>query len=146
MAYCGLARFRASQGQLPWALGHDVSVASTAGFIALAGVAAGFGVIVLTCLKQAWAPRQAAGQTSLEDLLGAICEGAVRRVPPKATTVAMIIAGLLPLLWDAATGSEVMQRTTAPMAGRMLGAPQLSMCVVAAAHLLIERRRTIAPR
>jgi Cu(I)/Ag(I) efflux system membrane protein CusA/SilA len=129
---------------LLWALGHNLSVASAVGFIALAGVAAEFGVIMLLYLKHAWEPRQAAGgagQAGPDDLREAIREGAVMRVRPKAMTVAVIIAGLLPLFWGGGTGSEVMQRIAAPMVGGMLSAPLLSMFVVPAAYWLIERRR-----
>ncbi len=100
---------------LLWALGHNLSVASVVGFIALAGVAAEFGVIMLLYLKQAWAARLEKGLNTDADLLDAIREGAVLRVRPKAMTVAVIIAGLLPLFWGAGAGSEVMQRIAAPM-------------------------------
>ncbi len=126
---------------LLWLLGHNLSVASAVGFIALAGVAAEFGVIMLLYLKQAWAAREAAGTTSDDDLLDAIREGAVLRVRPKAMTVAVIVAGLLPLFWGSGTGSEVMQRIAAPMVGGMLSAPLLSMFVVPAAYRLMRRRR-----
>ncbi|MDP3083053.1 MAG: efflux RND transporter permease subunit, partial [Rubrivivax sp.] len=126
---------------LLWALGHNRSVASAVGFIALAGVAAEFGVIMLLYLNQAWAARLAKGALGDDDLLDAIREGAVLRVRPKAMTVAVIVAGLLPLLWGAGTGSEVMQRIAAPMVGGMLSAPLLSMFVVPAAYWLIRRRQ-----
>ncbi len=126
---------------LLWALGHAVSVASAVGFIALAGVAAEFGVIMLLYLKQAWQARLEAGRSEDADLLEAIREGAVLRVRPKAMTVATIIAGLLPLFWGTGTGSEVMQRIAAPMIGGMLSAPLLSMFVVPAVFLLLRRAR-----
>jgi Cu(I)/Ag(I) efflux system membrane protein CusA/SilA len=129
---------------LLWALGHNLSVASAVGFIALAGVAAEFGVIMLLYLKQVWAARLQAGRDSDADLLDAIREGAVLRVRPKAMTVAVIIAGLLPLFWGAGTGSEVMQRIAAPMVGGMVSAPLLSMFVIPAAYRLM-RRRAAAP-
>src|SRR5947208_10285953 len=122
-------------------LGHNVSVASGVGFIALAGVAAEFGVIMLLYLKQAWDARAAAGKSSDDDLLAAIREGAVLRVRPKAMTVAVIIAGLLPIMWGSGTGSEVMSRIAAPMIGGMITAPLLSMLVVPAAWYLMHRRR-----
>jgi Cu(I)/Ag(I) efflux system membrane protein CusA/SilA len=125
---------------LLWALGHHLSVASAVGFIALAGVAAEFGVIMLLYLKQAWQARLAAGRDTPADLVDAIREGAVLRVRPKAMTVAVIIAGLLPLFWGAGTGSEVMQRIAAPMIGGMLSAPLLSMLIVPAAWWLMQRR------
>jgi Cu(I)/Ag(I) efflux system membrane protein CusA/SilA len=125
---------------LLWALGHNLSVASAVGFIALAGVAAEFGVIMLLYLKQAWQARLDAGSGGDADLLDAIREGAVLRVRPKAMTVAVILAGLLPLFWGAGTGSEVMQRIAAPMVGGMVSAPLLSMFVIPAAYRLMRRR------
>ena len=125
---------------LLWALGHNLSVASAVGFIALAGVAAEFGVIMLLYLKQAWVTRLDAGQATDADLLEAIREGAVLRVRPKAMTVAVIVAGLLPLFWGDGAGSEVMQRIAAPMVGGMLSAPLLSMLVIPAVYRLMRRR------
>ncbi|OGB17016.1 MAG: cation transporter [Burkholderiales bacterium RIFCSPHIGHO2_12_FULL_67_38] len=125
---------------LLWALGHNLSVASAVGFIALAGVAAEFGVIMLLYLKQAWVTRLDAGQETDADLLEAIREGAVLRVRPKAMTVAVIVAGLLPLFWGDGAGSEVMQRIAAPMVGGMLSAPLLSMLVIPAVYRLMRRR------
>ena len=125
---------------LLWLLGHNLSVASAVGFIALAGVAAEFGVIMLLYLKQAWDARLALGKTGEADLLEAIREGAVLRVRPKAMTVAVIIAGLVPIMVGTGTGSEVMQRIAAPMVGGMITAPLLSMFVVPAAYLLLRRR------
>jgi copper/silver efflux system protein len=126
---------------LLWLLGHNLSVASGVGFIALAGVAAEFGVIMLLYLKHAWEAREARGRNAESDLLEAIGEGAVLRVRPKAMTVAVIIAGLLPIMWGGGVGSEVMQRIAAPMVGGMVTAPLLSMLVVPAAYLLMRRRR-----
>ena len=126
---------------LLWLLGHNLSVASAVGFIALAGVAAEFGVIMLLYLKHAWDARLALGKTGEADLLEAIREGAVLRVRPKAMTVAVIIAGLVPIMVGTGTGSEVMQRIAAPMVGGMITAPLLSMFVVPAAYLLLRRRR-----
>ncbi|MGQ0580031.1 MAG: efflux RND transporter permease subunit [Betaproteobacteria bacterium] len=126
---------------LLWLLEHNVSVASAVGFIALAGVAAEFGVIMLLYLKHAWDARLARDRTSEADLLDAIREGAVLRVRPKAMTVAVIIAGLLPIMYGTGTGSEVMQRIAAPMVGGMITAPLLSMLVLPAAYYLIHRRR-----
>ncbi|NJM43392.1 MAG: efflux RND transporter permease subunit [Brachymonas sp.] len=122
-----------------WLLGHNLSVASAVGFIALAGVSAEFGVIMLLYLKHAWEERNAAGLTDENALLDAIREGAVLRVRPKAMTVAVIVAGLLPLFWGTGTGSEVMQRIAAPMVGGMLSAPLLSMFVVPAAFVLMRK-------
>jgi copper/silver efflux system protein len=127
---------------LLWLLGHNLSVASGVGFIALAGVSAEFGVIMLLYLKQSWEARVANGKTSEIDLLDAIREGAVLRVRPKAMTVAVIIAGLVPIMAGTGTGSEVMQRIAAPMVGGMITAPLLSMFVVPAVYLLLRRRQT----
>jgi len=136
---------------LIWALGHAVSIASVIGFIALAGVAAEFGIIMLLYLRQAWQRRldldPHAGPDALDD---AIREGAVLRVRPKAMTVAVILAGLFPILIGTGAGSEVMQRIAAPMVGGMITAPLLSMLVIPAAYLLLKRRalarRTDFPR
>ena len=118
-----------------YALGHNFSVAGAVGFIALAGVAAEFGVVMLLYLKQA-VERHGAGH-----LMEAIDEGAVQRVRPKAMTVAVIIAGLIPIMWSEGSGAEVMQRIAAPMIGGMLTAPLLSMFVIPAAYLLLNRNR-----
>ena len=123
-----------------YALGHNLSVASVVGFIALAGVAAEFGVVMLIYLKQAL---DRPGRTGLLD---AIDEGAVQRVRPKAMTVAVIVAGLFPIMWSDGAGSEVMQRIAAPMIGGMLTAPLLSMFVIPAAYLLLNRRREKAAK
>ena len=131
---------------LLWLLGHNLSVASGVGFIALAGVSAEFGVIMLLYLKQAWEARLAQGKGSEADLLDAIREGAVLRVRPKAMTVAVIIAGLVPIMIGAGTGSEVMQRIAAPMVGGMITAPLLSMFVVPVVYLLLRRRQARAAR
>jgi copper/silver efflux system protein len=122
-------------------LGYNLSIASAIGFIALAGVAAEFGVIMLIYLDHAIAKRRKADQFhSLTDLIEAIEEGAVLRVRPKAMTVAVIVAGLLPIMFGGGTGSEVMRRIAAPMVGGMITAPILSMLVLPAAYLLIHRR------
>ena len=127
---------------LVWVLGHSLSVASAVGFVALAGVAAEFGVVMLVYLKNSLARRLAAGEPDSEaTLLAAVREGAVLRVRPKAMTVAVVIAGLLPIMWGSGTGSEVMGRIAAPMIGGMLTAPLLSMLVVPAAWYLLHRRR-----
>ncbi len=122
-------------------LGYNLSIASAIGFIALAGVAAEFGVIMLIYLDHAIAKRRTADQFhTLNDLIEAIEEGAVLRVRPKAMTVAVIVAGLLPIMFGGGTGSEVMRRIAAPMVGGMITAPMLSMLVLPAAYLLIHRR------
>jgi len=126
-------------------MGFHLSVATGVGFIALAGVSAEFGVIMLLYLKNAWEARRAAGKAAEADLLDAIREGAVQRVRPKAMTVAVIVAGLLPILLGSGTGSEVMSRIAAPMVGGMLSAPLLSLFVVPAAYRLMRRRKQPAP-
>ena len=127
---------------LVWALGHAISVATAVGFIALAGVAAEFGVVMLVYLQNALQHRLAAGEPDNEQtLLAAIREGAVLRVRPKAMTVAVVMAGLLPILWGGGTGSEVMTRIAAPMVGGMVTAPLLSMLVMPAAWFLLHRGR-----
>jgi len=127
---------------LVWLLGHSISVATAVGFIALAGVAAEFGVVMLVYLENALKQRLAAGEPDNEDtLLAAIREGAVLRVRPKAMTVAIVMAGLVPMMWGHGTGSEIMGRIAAPMVGGMVTAPLLSMLVVPAAWYLLHRRR-----
>ena len=129
---------------LIWFLGHAMSVASAVGFIALAGVAAEFGVVMLVYLKSAWRRRLDGGAAPSEHLLAeAIEEGAVLRTRPKAMTVAVILAGLLPIMWSGGTGSEVMQRIAAPMIGGMVTAPLLSLFVIPAAWLLMTRRTLV---
>ncbi|MFM0597245.1 efflux RND transporter permease subunit [Paraburkholderia dilworthii] len=127
---------------LIWILGHAVSVATAVGFIALAGVAAEFGVVMLLYLKGALNSRLEAGEPLTEALLfDAIREGAVLRVRPKAMTVAVVLAGLIPIMVGHGAGSEVMQRIAAPMVGGMVTAPILSMFVIPAAWFLLQRRR-----
>jgi len=126
---------------LLYLLSYNLSVAGAVGFIALAGVSAEFGVIMLLYLKHAWQDRIDEGRTESADLLEAIREGAVLRVRPKAMTVAVILAGLFPIMWGTGTGSEVMQRIAAPMVGGMITAPLLSMFVIPAAYLLMRRTR-----
>jgi Cu(I)/Ag(I) efflux system membrane protein CusA/SilA len=125
-----------------WALyllGFHQSVATGVGFIALAGVSAEFGVVMLIYLKQALAER--GPDPTATEVSHAVREGALMRVRPKAMTVAVILAGLLPVLFGHGAGSEVMSRIAAPMIGGMLTAPLLSMLVVPAAYLLLLRRR-----
>jgi Cu(I)/Ag(I) efflux system membrane protein CusA/SilA len=125
---------------LIWALGHAVSVASVIGFLALGGVAAEFGVVMLLYLRHAWDRRLAINpQADVTELLAAVREGAVLRVRPKAMTVAVILAGLFPVLLGGGAGSEVMKRIAAPMVGGMFTAPLLSMVVIPAAFLLMTR-------
>jgi Cu(I)/Ag(I) efflux system membrane protein CusA/SilA len=123
-------------------LGHEVSVATVVGFIALAGVAAEFGVVMLIYLKHAWEERIASGATPGPGILmDAIREGAVLRVRPKAMTVSVILAGLLPIMWSHGTGSELMQRIAAPMIGGMITAPLLSMLLIPVAYQALRLRR-----
>jgi Cu(I)/Ag(I) efflux system membrane protein CusA/SilA len=122
-------------------LGYNLSIASAIGFIALAGVSAEFGVVMLIYLDQAIRKRRDSHQfTSERDLIEAIEAGAALRVRPKAMTVAVIVSGLLPIMFGGGTGSEVMRRIAAPMVGGMITAPILSMLVLPAAYLLAHRR------
>ncbi|WP_150298820.1 efflux RND transporter permease subunit [Pseudomonas profundi] len=123
-------------------LDYNLSIATGVGFIALAGVSAEFGVIMLLYLTNAWADHRRAGRSDTLALVDAIREGAVQRVRPKAMTVAVIIAGLLPILLGSGTGSEIMSRIAAPMVGGMITAPLLSLFVLPAAYLLLRRRET----
>ena len=116
-------------------------MATAVGFIALAGVAAEFGVVMLVYLENAWKRRLAGEPDDEATLLEAIREGAVLRVRPKAMTVAIVLAGLIPMMWGQGTGSEIMARIAAPMVGGMVTAPLLSMLVVPAAWWLLQRRR-----
>lgn len=122
-------------------LGYNLSVASAVGFIALAGVAAEFGVIMLLYLRNAWQQRLAQGQQAETVLLEAIHEGALQRVRPKAMTVLVLVIGLLPILLGSGTGSEIMSRIAAPMIGGMVTAPLLSMLVLPPAWWLLRRRQ-----
>src|SRR5947199_1752986 len=127
---------------LMYVLGYNMSIASAVGFIAIAGVAAEIGVVMLVYVNQAVGSRQAAGGLRGEGGFAlAIVEGAAHRVRPVAMTVAVIIAGLLPIMFGSGTGSEVMRRIAAPMVGGMISAPLLSMFVLPAAYLLIRRPR-----
>jgi Cu(I)/Ag(I) efflux system membrane protein CusA/SilA len=125
-----------------WLLGHAVSVATAVGFIALAGLAAEFGVVMLVYLRNALNERLAAGRTLSKELIEeAIREGAVLRVRPKAMTVAVILAGLIPIMFGSGAGSEIMQRIAAPMVGGMVTAPLLSLFVIPAAWRLLQERK-----
>ena len=132
---------------LMFLLGYNMSIASAVGFIALGGVAAEIGVVMLVYLNQELAARAAAGRLNGErDLVEAIIDGAALRVRPIAMTVAVIIAGLLPIMWGSGTGSEVMRRIAAPMVGGMITAPLISMFVVPAAYRLIRAKHLLATR
>ncbi|MBL8421991.1 MAG: efflux RND transporter permease subunit, partial [Candidatus Accumulibacter phosphatis] len=131
---------------LMWWLGYNMSVAVAVGFIALAGVAAETGVVMLIYLDQSWqeitAKRRAEGQDpSATDLYHAIMEGAVERVRPKMMTVVAIMAGLLPILWGTGTGSEVMSRIAAPMVGGMISSTVLTLAVIPAIYALVKQWR-----
>ncbi|MFY9997447.1 MAG: efflux RND transporter permease subunit [Leclercia sp.] len=126
---------------LLWLLDYNLSVAGAVGFIALAGVSAEFGVIMVLYLNQAldkYHARDPHGGNA--QLMLAIHEGAVLRVRPKVMTVATIMAGLLPVMWGGGSGAEVMQRIAAPMIGGMVSAPLLSMLVIPALYKLLHQR------
>jgi Cu(I)/Ag(I) efflux system membrane protein CusA/SilA len=121
-------------------LDYNLSVAVGVGFIALAGVAAEFGVVMLVYLDNALRDREQQGPVTAAVLREAIMEGAVLRVRPKAMTVAVIVAGLLPIFLGSGTGSEVMSRIAAPMIGGMITAPLLSLFVIPVIYLLWKGR------
>ena len=123
---------------LLYAMGLNQSIATAVGFIALAGVSAEFGVVMLIYLKQALEAR--GDKPDAEQVKQAVREGALLRIRPKAMTVAVILAGLFPILIGEGAGSEVMRRIAAPMVGGMLSAPLLSLFVVPAAYYLLRRR------
>jgi Cu(I)/Ag(I) efflux system membrane protein CusA/SilA len=131
---------------LMWGLGYNLSVAVAVGFIALAGVAAETGVVMLIYLDQAWSALQARRREegvapTAADLYQAVMEGAVERVRPKMMTVVAIMAGLLPILWGTGTGAEVMRRIAAPMVGGMISSTVLTLCVIPALYALVKQRR-----
>ncbi len=117
-------------------LGYHWSVATAIGFIALAGVAAETGVIMLIYLDHAWHARRDHGRRTARDLYDAIMEGAVERVRPKMMTVTAIIGGLLPILWGHGTGASVMKRIAAPMVGGMVSSTVLTLIVIPAIYSL----------
>jgi Cu(I)/Ag(I) efflux system membrane protein CusA/SilA len=124
-----------------WALGYNTSVAVWVGFIALAGVAAETGVVMLVYLDEAWNAKAAGGRTrSPADLVPAIEEGAVGRLRPKMMTVVAIMAGLAPILWSAGTGADVMKRIAAPMVGGMVSSTLLTLVVIPAIYYLWRMR------
>jgi Cu(I)/Ag(I) efflux system membrane protein CusA/SilA len=126
---------------LMFLLGYNMSIASAVGFIALGGVAAEIGVVMLIYLNHAVAVRTEQGRLNTEeDLSQAVIEGAALRVRPIAMTAAVIIAGLLPIMWGSGTGSEVMRRIASPMVGGMITAPILSMFVVPVIYMMVRRR------
>ena len=128
---------------LMWWLGFNLSVAVAVGFIALAGVAAETGVVMLIYLDNALtalqAQRAAEGRPfTHDDLYAAIMSGAVERVRPKMMTVAAIMAGLLPIMWSHGTGAEVMQRIAVPMIGGMVSSTVLTLVVIPAIYALVK--------
>jgi Cu(I)/Ag(I) efflux system membrane protein CusA/SilA len=124
-----------------WALGYNWSVAVAIGFIALAGVAAETGVVMLIYLDQAWRQRLARGdRASVQQLYAAVIEGAVERVRPKMMTVTAIMAGLVPILWGDGTGASVMKRIAAPMVGGMISSTVLTLIVIPAVYSLWKER------
>jgi Cu(I)/Ag(I) efflux system membrane protein CusA/SilA len=135
---------------LMYALGYNMSVAVAVGFIALVGVAAETGVVMLIYLDKAWDDnvatcRSAGRAVTLEDLKGAVMHGAVLRVRPKMMTVVAIMAGLLPIMWSSGTGSEVMRRIAAPMIGGMVSATILTLIVIPAIYALVKEREISRP-
>jgi Cu(I)/Ag(I) efflux system membrane protein CusA/SilA len=129
---------------LVWFLGYNWSVAVAIGFIALAGVAAETGVVMLLYLDHAWAARTGAGRPPTStDLRDAIVEGAVDRVRPKMMTVVAIIAGLLPILWGSGAGASVMKRIAAPMVGGMVSSAILTLAVIPSIYALWRERQLI---
>ena len=131
---------------LMWALNYNLSVAVAVGFIALAGVAAETGVIMLIYLDHAWEAiklkcRAEGREPAVGDLYEAVMEGAVERVRPKMMTVVAIMAGLLPIMWGTGTGSEVMSRIAAPMVGGMISSTVLTLAVIPAIYALVKQWR-----
>jgi Cu(I)/Ag(I) efflux system membrane protein CusA/SilA len=128
---------------LMWLLGYNLSVAAAVGFIALAGVAAETGVVMLVYLEQAWQQIQAEREEmqrkiAIADLYAAVMEGAVQRIRPKMMTVCAIMAGLLPIMWSSGTGSEVMRRIAAPMVGGMVTSTVLTLLVIPVIYLWVK--------
>jgi Cu(I)/Ag(I) efflux system membrane protein CusA/SilA len=131
---------------LMWLLDYNLSVAVAVGFIALAGVAAETGVVMLIYLDHAWQEEKeksalAGRLPGAEDLYAAVMEGAVERVRPKMMTVVAIMAGLLPIMWGTGTGSEVMSRIAAPMVGGMISSTVLTLAVIPAIYALVKQWR-----
>lgn len=124
---------------LMYLLGYNMSVAVAVGFIALAGVAAETGVVMLIYLDHAYKERWGRGQmNTMSDLYDAVIEGAVERVRPKMMTVVAIMAGLLPIMWGNGSGSEVMRRIAAPMIGGMITSTLLTLIVIPAIYVLLK--------
>ena len=131
---------------LVWLLDYNLSVAVIVGFIALAGVAAETGVVMLIYLDHAWqtmeANCRAAGRKPVQaDVQAAIMQGAVERLRPKMMTVCAIIAGLLPILWSTGAGSEVMRRIAAPMVGGMISSTLLTLAIIPVLYAWVRQRQ-----
>ncbi|MBZ0069749.1 MAG: efflux RND transporter permease subunit, partial [Thiobacillus sp.] len=129
---------------LMWLLDYNLSVAVAVGFIALAGVAAETGVVMLIYLDRAWEEARARCRAAdripdAADLYAAVMEGAVERVRPKMMTVVAIMAGLLPIMWGTGTGAEVMSRIAAPMVGGMVSSTVLTLAVIPAIYALVKQ-------
>ncbi|MBK6401574.1 MAG: efflux RND transporter permease subunit [Rhodocyclaceae bacterium] len=133
---------------LMWALGYHLSVAAAVGFIALAGVAAETGVVMLIYLDHVWREKSAVAgrRPGVADLYAAVMEGAVERVRPKMMTVTAIMAGLLPIMWSTGAGSEVMRRIAAPMVGGMISSTLLTLIVIPAIYAWAKELRLKATR
>jgi copper/silver efflux system protein len=126
---------------LMWILGYNMSVAVAIGFVALAGVAAETGVVMLIYLDHAYAARlRSNALSSAADVDAAVMEGAVERVRPKIMTVTAIMAGLVPILWSQGTGADVMKRIAAPMVGGMLTSTVLTLAVIPVVYSLWKER------
>jgi copper/silver efflux system protein len=125
---------------LMWAMGFNMSVAAAVGFIALAGVAAETGVVMLIYLNHALEEARAKGPLTTSAMITAVTSGAVDRVRPKMMTVAAIMAGLIPILWASGTGAEIMQRIAVPMIGGMVSSTVLTLAVIPALFFLAHRR------
>jgi len=139
-----------------WLLDYNTSVAVWVGFIALAGVAAETGVVMLIYLDEAFHNRSATGKMkSATDVAAAVREGALERLRPKMMTVLAIMAGLAPILWSRGTGADVMKRIAAPMVGGMVSATVLTLVLIPAVYLIWRRwqvariaqpTKTVAPQ
>jgi Cu(I)/Ag(I) efflux system membrane protein CusA/SilA len=125
-----------------WLAGYNTSVAVWVGFIALAGVAAETGVVMLLYLDEAFHERQASGRMNgRADVIEAVVEGALGRLRPKVMTVVAIIAGLAPILWSHGAGADVMKRIAAPMVGGMVTSTLLTLAVIPAVYLIWRSRQ-----
>ena len=127
-----------------WLLDYNLSVAVVIGFIALAGVAAETGVIMLIYLDHSVTDRRSAAQwATRDDVDAAVMHGAVERVRPKLMTVTAIMAGLIPILWSHGAGADVMKRIAAPMVGGMISSTILTLLVIPAVYSLWKERTLI---